>query len=241
MRYAIIADIHGNLDALEAVVKDIEGEGVDETLCLGDLIGYGAEPGGCIKLAKSVSEKIVVGNHDAAVTGGLSLRWFNDFARQALVWASGVLSAAELKFLSELPLVEKGEGWELVHSSLYKPESFPYMLTGLDAKQCFDLMSERVCFAAHTHVPVIFVENEDKIGVIRDWEVELEEGSRYIVNVGSVGQPRDRDSRAAYAIYDTEAEKVEIRRVSYDVGSAADKILKAELPELLAERLFEGL
>jgi len=241
MRYAIIADVHGNLDAFEAVAKDIRNEGVDGTFCLGDLIGYGAEPEACIKLAKSISDKIVVGNHDAAVTGRLSLQWFNEYARQALVWASGMLSSDDLKFLSELPLVETGDGCELVHASLYKAESFPYVLTGLDAKQCFDLMSERVCFAAHTHVPVIYVEDGDRIAVVHEWEWKVEEGKRYIVNVGSVGQPRDRDTRSAYALYDSEAGTVEIRRVSYDVGAAADKILKAELPGLLAERLYEGL
>jgi len=241
MRYAIIADVHGNLDAFEAVAKDIRNEGVDGTFCLGDLIGYGAEPEACIKLAKSISDKIVVGNHDAAVTGRLSLQWFNEYARQALVWASGMLSSDDLKFLSELPLVETGDGCELVHASLYKAESFPYVLTGLDAKQCFDLMSERVCFAAHTHVPVIYVEDGDRIAVVHEWEWTLEEGKRYIVNVGSVGQPRDRDTRSAYALYDSETGAVEIRRVSYDVGAAADKILKADLPGLLAERLYEGL
>jgi len=241
MRYAIIADVHGNLDAFEAVAKDIRREEVDGTACLGDLIGYGAEPEGCIKLAKSIADVIVIGNHDAAVTGRLSLQWFNDFAREALVWTSGVVSSADLKFLSELPLVEKREGCELVHASLYKPESFPYMLTELDAKQCFELMSERVCFAAHTHVPAIYVEDEERIGAVDDFEVKFEDGCRYIVNVGSVGQPRDRDSRSAYALYDSEGGTVEIRRVSYDVGAAAEKILKAELPALLAERLFEGL
>lgn len=243
MRYAIIADIHGNLEALEAVLKDIQGQAVGKTFCLGDIVGYGADPQECMKRVRAVADLVVMGNHDAAVSGKLGLQYFNSYARDALVWTSGMVSAADLKYLGELPLMEKVDGFVVVHSSLYRPEVFPYLLTAVDAQLCFHLMDkdERVCFIGHSHVPFAFSLDEKEIGVSREAEVTLEDGTRYIVNVGSVGQPRDRDSRASYAVYDSEAASVETRRIGYDVVAAAEKIRKAGLPELLAERLFEGM
>jgi len=240
MRYAIIADVHGNLDALEAVLSDIEKQEVDSTFCIGDIVGYGAEPEACVKGVTSAASVVLLGNHDAAAAGRLSLELFNVFAREALVWTAGVLPAADLKYLEKLPLVAEGEGFTLVHSSLYGPERFPYLVSPLQARLCFEVMEKQVCFVAHSHVPLTFIEKGKQLAVTRTEKLALKEGSRYIVNVGSVGQPRDGDSRAAYGVYDSEAGSVEIRRVGYDLVRAAEKIRKAGLPELLADRLFEG-
>jgi diadenosine tetraphosphatase ApaH/serine/threonine PP2A family protein phosphatase len=239
MRYAILGDIHGNTEALTAVFGDIEEAGVDRCLCLGDIVGYGAEPEQCIREIRSRRIETVMGNHDSAAVGDTPLDYFNPYARAAVEWTAGTLSAAARKYLSELPLSRDYDGFTVVHSTLANPKEWGYIIDLESAMQCFDLLKTQVCFIGHSHMPVVF-KLADTISWHRENAVPIKQGARYIVNVGSVGQPRDGDPRSSYGIYDTGKKIVEIRRVAYDVGSTQNKIVSAGLPEFLARRLEFG-
>ncbi|MFH0911081.1 MAG: metallophosphoesterase family protein [Planctomycetota bacterium] len=239
MRYAILADIHGNLEALTAVLEAVENESVDRCFCLGDIVGYGANPEECVRLVREAGCSCVAGNHDHAAIGRLDLRNFNLFAQHAVVWTGEHISSETREFFRGLPLVEFADSMVLVHGSLIAPETFNYIQTVRDATNNFAILDEFLCFCAHSHVPLTFFDSDPLTYSLED-SIELDDGERAIINVGSVGQPRDRCPDAAYALYDTEAELVEIRRVPYDFETAAEKILDAGLPEELALRLPLG-
>lgn len=239
MRYAIFGDIHGNSEALAAVFADIEKECVDRYVCLGDIVGYGAEPRECLREIRSRGIDTVLGNHDSAAVGDTPLDYFNPYARVAVEWTAKKLSEDEEEWISGLPLVRNYDGFTVVHATLSNPKEWDYIL-GLDsARKCFELLATQVCFVGHSHVPVVFM-SDGSITFSRESETVLEKGCRYIVNAGSVGQPRDGDARASYAILDWKAGRVEIRRVPYDYESTQEKILKAGLPPSLALRLGLG-
>jgi diadenosine tetraphosphatase ApaH/serine/threonine PP2A family protein phosphatase len=239
MRYAIISDIHGNMDALEAVCEDIRNVGVDRYVSCGDLVGYGAEPGRCIEQVKELAVEGVIGNHDSAVTGGTPVSYFNSYAREAVLWTIGHLDEDAKKYLAGLPLARNYDGFSITHASFHKPHTWRYVLDEHEARKCLDAMPETLCFIGHSHVPLVV--EETGLGFFSgSREVDIREGRRYIINVGSVGQPRDADPRASYAVYDDDARRVSIRRVRYDVEGAARKIRAAGLPEILAERLGRG-
>lgn len=239
MRYAILGDIHSNNEALRAVLADVERVGADRILCLGDIVGYGAEPGECIREIYTRRIDSVLGNHDSAVVGHTPLDWFNDYARAAVVWTAGRLSGEEKKYLSSLPLTGEYEGFTIVHSSLAAPAEWNYVTGIIEAMRCFECLTAPLCFVGHSHMPVIFRESG---GITRHMEkaIRIEKNAHYIVNVGSVGQPRDGDPRAGYGLYDAGQMSVELRRVSYDVRKASAAIIAAGLPEFLALRLEKG-
>ncbi len=241
MKYAFLADIHGNLDALQSVVRAIEGDdGIDKVCCIGDLVGYGAQPDECIALVKHLGWPVVAGNHDYAAIGNIDLSYFNPLAREAIEWTSSVLTEENKEFLRELPLTWEEDSLIMVHGTLYEPESFGYILSELDARMIFRLLNRDFCFTGHSHYPCVFIEGED-IVFSKEPEVKIEMSERALVNVGGVGQPRDGDSRACWVAYDEDARTVTIHRVEYDIEAAARKITDAGLPEPLAERLFEGV
>lgn len=241
MRYGVISDIHSNLEAFEAVLGSMERDGVDQYMCAGDIVGYGADPSGCIKIAVSIKPSgIVAGNHDLGTVGAFDLEYFNDHARTAAEWTAGVLSPEEKIYLGSLRLVYRGDDLEMVHGSLSDPQEFGYIASEDDAFMTFQLMAGSVCFIGHSHIPGIFVQNGDVARFTGAGKARIEDGKKYIINAGSVGQPRDGDPRASYVIYDTNGMTVEIKRVEYDIAGAAKKILKAGLPTRLAERLYEG-
>jgi len=242
LRYAFIADIHGNLVALLAVLADLDHQEIGTILCLGDIVGYAAEPARCIAVVRERAKHIVAGNHDYAAAGEISCDEFNEFARAAIIWTRRQLSEEEKDWLRQLPLIVHVDQFSMVHSSLHRPEDFNYIESGHDAAECFREMQEALCFVGHSHVPAVFFDTGKSL--IPSYRLDLTstvpvEG-RMIVNVGSVGQPRDEDPRAAYCIYDSDANTVEIRRVTYDTEAAADKVRAAGLPELLAFRLKLG-
>lgn len=241
MRCAIFGDIHGNTEALEAVFRDMEKAGVDRRVCLGDIVGYGAEPAACIRRIRDLGIDAVRGNHDSAAVGETPLEYFNPFAKKAIEWTAGSLGADDAAWLKALPLVRDYGGFTAVHSSLSSPGEWGYILDYDAAQRCLDLLTSPVCFIGHSHVPIVFVGRRDgSIAIRRSAEAELDPGARHIVNVGSVGQPRDGDPRACYGVFDAEKGTVGIRRVEYDIRSAQRKILDAGLPEFLAERLMAG-
>jgi diadenosine tetraphosphatase ApaH/serine/threonine PP2A family protein phosphatase len=239
MRYAIFGDIHGNLEALRAVAADLRRVGVDECLCLGDIVGYGADPEACVDAVRGLGALTVVGNHDHAATGHLDISLFNQYARAAAEWTHARLSDASAQWLASRSFVEHCETFALVHGSLIAPEAFPYIQSLRDALYSFRLMDKQICFCGHSHVPVTFFETDPVTYSIEE-TLEIEDEIRMIVNVGSVGQPRDERPEACYAIYDEAKGRITLRRVTYDIEAAARKIVDAGLPETLALRLWMG-
>lgn len=239
MRYAIISDIHGNREALDAVLEHLEHENCDEVLCLGDIVGYGAEPGYCVDVVRDRCKSVVAGNHDYAVLGRINIDYFNPHARQATLWTRDQLDESQKKYLSDLPLTVVLDDLTIVHGSLESPELFDYIQTSYDAYLSMEKLTNKVCFIGHSHVPISFL-LDDVITYSVDSEVDLSGVKKAIVNVGSVGQPRDNNPQASYAIYDSETEKVRICRIGYDIERSAAKILDAGLPDFLAERLIVG-
>ncbi|MDP1853383.1 MAG: metallophosphoesterase family protein [Candidatus Omnitrophota bacterium] len=240
MRYGIFADIHSNLEALDAVLAAISKENVDEYLCVGDMVGYGASPGICIERVKSITQNIVTGNHEHACAGLFAPSNLNEVAAGAVVWTRKTLPAEELEFFKTLPFVFENKDLVMVHGSLDAPQDFYYLFQPYEAKETFELLNKNICFIGHTHRPKAFVKRGTIISLISGYKVEINPDYKYVVNVGSVGQPRDGDIRASYCTYDTDKQEVEIKRVPYDIETAQKKIIEAGLPMVLAERLAVG-
>jgi diadenosine tetraphosphatase ApaH/serine/threonine PP2A family protein phosphatase len=240
VRYAVLSDIHGNLEALRAVLADA-AERADAVLCLGDVVGYGADPGPCVELIAERCQAVVCGNHEHGVTGLLDPDWFNSYARAALEWTRERLADDERAWLGALPLAREVDGATLVHASPVVPDEWDYLANEQDGYAAFAGFEGRLCFVGHSHVPAVW--GTGSWGREFDGRPEalaLAPGSRYIVNVGSVGQPRDRDPRAAYVVWDAERRRIAVRRVTYDVAAARRKIAAARLPRFLADRLASG-
>ena len=242
MRRAIISDIHGNLEALEAVYGAASACGVDSWACLGDIVGYGADPQRCLQQIRTTSEQILRGNHDAAVAGTERLDGFNPVARAAVVWTATQLTPTEREFLGALPLKLEREDAVLVHAEPGNPAAWEYVFSAHEAQQAFDATDAHICFAGHTHCPLACMEAGGAVSSLElsGNAIELGDHCRYFFNVGSVGQPRDGDPRACFVLWDGDSKTVEFQRVDYDVEVARRKILDAGLPRFLADRLVSG-
>ncbi|MCC6572836.1 MAG: metallophosphoesterase family protein [Planctomycetes bacterium] len=240
MRYAIFGDIHANLEALTAVLDFCKGQSIDRYLCLGDIVGYGANPDECCSKVREMGIPVVAGNHDWAVCGKLSIEFFNTYAKQAVYWTRDNLCDENMAFLRELPLIQEIDPEvTLVHGSLNFPDLFDYIQTSQDARLSLEKLKTRVCFLGHSHVPVTFFSGP-MVSYSMSYEINLKGFEKALCNVGSVGQPRDENPKSSFAIYDSKQEMVRIHRVEYDVEKAGRKILDAGLPEILAERLKFG-
>lgn len=242
MKVAIVSDIHGNRHAFEAVLDEVAGEDVQELWCLGDLVGYGAEPDACVELARDNADVCLAGNHDLAVTGDIPLDEFSRGAGIAVRWTQEVMSSVNVNYLQSLsPRGNEGDVG-LYHASPRDPV-WEYVLSALLAELCFDVQDHRVCLVGHSHVALSFTRGagEPATGEARraDATVELAE-CEWILNPGSVGQPRDGDPRAAWMTLDLDAWIATYRRTTYDVAGAAAAIRAARLPDSLAERLEYG-
>ncbi len=241
MRYGVISDIHSNYEAFQAVVDALSKDRIDSYLCLGDVIGYGADPHACISLLRELKpEALVAGNHEWAVLGLTDIGYFNDTAKEAVLWTRKALTAEELEFLRSFKLVYEAQKFVLTHGSLDSPSEFYYILSDNDARDTMDLMKVPLCFVGHSHVGSIFYSKGDKVKYFAGKSIKMVAGSKYVVNAGSIGQPRDQDPKAAYAVYDEDEGTIEIKRVKYDIKAAQDKILRCGLPNLLASRLSVG-
>lgn len=248
MRYAVLSDVHGNLEALSTVLADAASEGALGILCLGDVVGYGADPAPCIELLGERSLLMVAGNHEHGALGLLDVGWFNSAARAAALWTRDRLGADHQNFLTGLPLASTLGEATCVHASPRRPEEWDYLLSAEDGFQAFGDFATRLCFVGHSHRPGVWSLGssgpayEDLAGpAFHDRRIPFHDGRRYIINVGSVGQPRDRDPRAAYVLWDEDERSVTLRRVTYDHKAAAAKILRAGLPRALADRLAHGV
>lgn len=242
MIYCVFGDIHGNLEALEAVLADAEKQGAERYLCVGDIVGYGADPGPCVERVRALTTQVVAGNHDCAVVGRAEIEYFNHFARAAVLWTREQLSPGQHAFLAGLPLTLTFNSLTVVHATVHDPAEFGYIDSAVMARKSFEALSTPVGFIGHSHVPVTFFyeENGDEIWFTQEEEVPVGEFSKSIVNIGSVGQPRDDNWHAAYALYDDQAHVVTVRRLPYDIETAKQKILDAGLPAVLAARLGLG-
>ena len=250
MRYAVLSDVHSNLEALTAVLEALASERIDRVLCLGDVVGYGADPVPCLARLAASEAVIVAGNHDYAAVGKLDVSVFNDAARAAVLWTRDRLSIADLDMLRRFPLTATVEPFTLAHGTLRHPQRFEYLVEIGQAVDTLVTCRTLMCLVGHTHLPCFLEYDRSQRRMLRiltasgdltDVGFEQDpERLRYLVNPGSVGQPRDGDPRASYAVIDTDTRRVSVRRVAYDVEAAQRKIRQAGLPEFLADRLAVG-
>ncbi len=238
-RTLVLSDIHGNKDALDAVIA--EAGNAARIWCLGDIVGYGPEPSACIAWVRENCDLVLSGNHDYAAFDPAVVRDFNPNAARAAEWTQAQLTPDEIAYLQSLPSLVEVDGVTLAHASPTDP-IWTYILSVVDARDAFGAFSGALCFVGHTHVAACYEEVERmtvRVPVVNDEPFPVLDG-RFIVNPGSVGQPRDRDPDAAYLWYDDDAHTVEWKRVVYDIAAAQEKILRAGLPDRLAARLALG-
>lgn len=233
MKYAIISDIHSNLEALQKALGIIDEKKVDEIICLGDIVGYGANPNECTELVKERCPIVVLGNHDAAALDTTIADEFNAVARKAAVWTANTLKQENHDFLSSLPYIHQKESLLFVHSSPHTPEEWEYIINSDDAIDAFRFFTEKICFIGHTHVPGIYSQ--------RGRAKMINSDEQFIINVGSIGQPRDGNPMLAFGIFDASMWSYELIRSEYDIQQASEKIFAAGLPEELAYRLMYGM
>ena len=244
MKYAILADIHANLDALEAVLADIEKHGgVDCIWCLGDIVGYGPDPRQCIEIIRERCSDCVAGNHDWAAAGKISASLFNIDASAAVSWTAAQLSEEDIRYLRGLPEVMERDRFTLVHGSPIAP-LWEYVLSSTDAKVALKHFKTPYCFVGHSHLPLLFECGGSTtycklVDTAPGYHLMLGT-NRLLINPGSVGQPRDHDPRAAYAILDMDLGRVTWQRVEYNVAAVQDRMVHAGLPESLIQRLKSG-
>ena len=240
MRYAILADIHGNLAAFKAVLQDIDGRGgAEELWCLGDIVGYGPDPSECIALLRQHNHLCVAGNHDWAAIGKVDISDFNPDAAEACRWTARQLSPEDVRYLENLPLTLSRDDFTIAHGSPREP-IWEYVLSTQSARANFQFFETRFCLIGHSHVPLVF-ENVGGRCALMELPAELRLGeNRLIINPGGVGQPRDGDPRAAYAIYDEDAATIYHYRIPYDIEATQERMVKHGLPIFLAARLSYG-
>jgi predicted phosphodiesterase len=239
MRFAILSDLHANLEATHAVLADAHERDCTQFICLGDIVGYNANPRECLEIVQKMGCPVVKGNHDEQASLEESSRDFNALAEMAINWTRNQLALPEKDWLRALPMSGAVHGFSIVHATLDFPGEWKYVLNTLDAAGRFPAQETTVCFFGHTHVAGAFVRDEG-VKSVKVGQLEIEQSKKYLINVGSVGQPRDGDWRAAYCIYHLDKNIVEQRRVEYDLETAQEKVIKAGLPRMLAERLRLG-
>jgi predicted phosphodiesterase len=238
-KYAILGDIHGNWEALSVVLKDAKENGVTHYVCVGDVVGYNADPARCLDKIRELHFVVVRGNHDHYVSNDESLDDFHPLAASVVDWTRKQLDSDAIDYLRSLRMTRVLGAFTLVHSTMDMPEKWGYVFETLEAEAHFNYQTTAVCFYGHTHVPMVF-EKAGRVSSSLYHKVKIVLGRKYFINVGSVGQPRDGNWKSAYAIYDLRTREVELRRLEYDVATTQQKIRDAGLPERLAKRLEQG-
>jgi predicted phosphodiesterase len=233
MRIAVISDIHSNLEALVKSLEVIDTLSIDQIVCLGDIVGYGANPNECVELVRRRCTMVVKGNHEDAVENISMTEYFTDDARSAIFWTRTQLSEQNLEYLCALPLSHNAGNLCFVHASPCAPAEWEYILDQADASKALLCFSEQLCFIGHTHIPTIFSVSGRLRKIVKE--------ERAIINVGSVGQPRDRNTDLSFGVFDTDAWTYDNIRSPYDMETAAAKILNTTLPKRLGQRLFLGI
>lgn len=232
MQLAVISDIHGNLEALTQALEVIDELGADEIVCLGDVVGYGPDPDACVDIVRERCKTIIMGNHDQAATNLEATENFNPIAREAVWWTHDHIREENLEFLKNLPFRELRDDIHFVHASPKNPDRWTYLFTISDALPEFSAFEEKICFVGHTHSPRVFSNATDAMAITKEHQ--------FIINVGSIGQPRDGDPRLSFGWFDTEAWDYKNIRSTYDVRQTAEKTRDRGLPGILAERLLRG-
>lgn len=240
MRYGIIADIHGNFEALKATLEALSKEKIDKYFCLGDIVGYGANPKECIASIRELNPETVAGNHDWASVDLFNIDYFTPVARESILWTQNQLTSKDRQFLKALKLIHQEDDITLVHGTLERAGEFEYLLDLSLAGKSFSVLKTKLCFVGHTHRPLIFIQDGESYRVSPQQKLALKPKERYIINPGSVGQPRDGNPQSAYLVYDSQRHELEIKSTSYDIAKAQKKIIDAGLPRALAERLSFG-
>ncbi len=239
MKIAIFGDIHANLEALEAVMEDADGQGCTQFACIGDIVGYNANPRECLALVRELDCPVVKGNHDEEASSDTDITGLNPLARSALEWTREALDEEDKSWLRELRMLRQVRDFTIVHATLDSPSNWAYVMNKFDAMASFSYQFTRLCFFGHTHAPRIYIK-DSRVSTHDDLSCQFDSLHKYFINVGSVGQPRDGDWRSSYAVFDADAGRVDIRRIEYDLPAAQKKILAEGLPERLAERLAYG-
>ena len=239
MKFAIIADIHANWEAFQVVLDDIEKQKCTHYACVGDVVGYNANPKECLDLVRKMEMPCVKGNHDEYCSSEDALEGFNQHAAAAVNWTRKQLTTDDRQWLRDLKYTRMVTSFSMVHATLDGPQRWGYVFDKLGAAASFPYQTTQVCFFGHTHVPVAFIRDSIVRGGTYS-KFKVEPGKKYFVNVGAVGQPRDGNPKAGYVIYDMDASTIELRRLEYDIAAAQKKIRAAGLPERLAERLAFG-
>lgn len=241
MKYGFFSDVHGNQEALVAVLEDARIEKVDTLYFLGDAVGYGTSPNECVRLITENARVCLMGNHDYAALELIDLQLFNQQARQTLEWTKRVLEDKTRQALANFDLDHTVADFYLVHASPREPLNWDYILTLEDAEECFPFFSQRVCLIGHTHRPVLLKKKPDSpLALIPENQIEIDKGARFLINIGSVGQPRDGDPRASYLIYDTQTKQATLKRVAYNVQATQQKMAANQMPQFLIERIATG-
>ena len=240
MRYAVLSDVHSNLEAFKVVLTDVEQKKIKDIVFLGDAVGYGPNPNECIDLLAEMCKTLIAGNHDWGVLGLTDISYFNEYAKYAIEWTRGVLTEKNCKILKSFPVKKENKDDDIlfVHSTPKETEEWHYLLTLWDAEINFHYFDNKFCFLGHSHQPFIIERFPSGELVIHKESARIKKGDRYIINAGSVGQPRDGDPRACYTIIDDEI--VRIVRIPYDIETVQKKMKKVLLPSPLIERLSEG-
>lgn len=238
MKIAVISDIHSNFEALNTVISHLKQTGVDKIVCLGDVVGYGPRPNECVELVRQNCQTCLMGNHDHAVLGLTDTYHFNQYARDAVLWTQRTMTTNNKAYLENNPFSHHENEILYVHSTPVHPEEWHYILSEYEAKQYLARIKQKICFVGHSHIPVIFSSEE---GSFFKENINLDlKNNKYIVNVGSVGQPRDGDPRACFVVLDTDSGTLDFVRLEYNVQKTYDEILENKLPPFLAMRLLAG-
>lgn len=233
MKIAVISDIHGNLEALNSVLVRIDALNISTIYCLGDIVGYGASPNECVERIRVRKIPSIAGNHDKAAAGTLSIDNFSAMAKEGILWTRSILTSENREYLDGLGYTMEEHNALFVHSSPDEPQTFRYLLSYGHAIESFHAFEQPLCFIGHTHRPILFCEDgsSDMITPFK----------KFIVNAGSVGQPRDGDRRGCFIVFDTVDYTLEYERVEYDIDTARSKIINAGLPNKLGDRLLIGM
>jgi len=241
MLYGICSDIHSNATAFKAVLESMHDNGVERKVCLGDIVGYGVDTDECVDLVRENMDFCLIGNHDSVAVKNESSEGFNPYAKQAIEWTQKHLSKESISYIRSLPYIHEENDICFVHASPLSPADWVYVTDLEDALNAFDHFSERYCFVGHTHSPVIIASRPLAIPKILDeYEYVIANTERLLVNVGSVGQPRDRDPRACWCLLDTETKCVRLIRVNYDIRETQNRMKKQGMPSFLIDRLSVG-
>ncbi len=245
MRIGIFSDVHANIEALSAVMEGFRHERLDKFFCLGDVVGYGASPNECCDIVRRVAEVTILGNHDAAVAGRMDYSYYYEAARHALDTHAAMLTRENMEWLKTLPYKHRveGTGVDLCHGSPLRLEEFEYIFAPEQARECLSIWDELndLTLIGHSHLCKVFALRPGSVRELPPQSFQLEEGVKYIVSVGSVGQPRDYDNRASYTVFDSDKRTFDFLRVEYDIESAANRIFAGSLERNFGHRLFIGV